>query len=365
MNLSDDRSFFGKNYNDETILRGGQNEHDISLCDKIDLGNLLSNLILERVTISPTKRIELRNLYTDLLIFCACEFEKQFANDIEILIKLENVNSIFKDVVMVIIKELKENQGKNENERTFEVSLKEKFFELHEKNYIQNVSLHISTLINALFKAVYDVEIEFHLSRKYNTIRVLFKEIKFKYYERIKFIDKFVINKHVFMQEIDYLYGKKNVLVYSDNLNNILEIKTETLEWLQIEYPDQSVEKIKNIYNFIIYDKVNPNTTELKVTHGYVFLHSMKNGNEYQCTTCKNEKKVPIHRVYFSEKNHKFCKINFCGSCYEHYTNITDIYYPCFICKKFKINFSKITIIKGGKPKRDWGDDEQIVLFEA
>lgn len=297
-------------------------------------------------------------LYHKLVIFMC----KELPYIIERNLDYGFINSDFKNTLYVIMNEI--NNFDNST-NPFKVVMKNKYIEVFPEYFEIVIHCKVVTLYNNMFKICYEVEFRTHLNRLHNIVQVVFDNIDFKYYSRVKFFRKHSLNSELFFDKNN---KSNNYLIKKGNLNSITNVLGNQLVSLEIDKSDKIVEEIRTECNKIFYKDSKPNivdqTKMIKKSKGFVFLNSYKNPQEYKCSTCRNLTEEPIQRIYFEEKNHKLCKINLCTKCFNYLTNFKDNWQLCFICNKFLINFGKLSQVKGGKKKKQWTETE-INLLES
>lgn len=345
---------------------------DLTIPDKLELGGIVSNLVFEKIMIPTTSLTTIEGIFTELLPYISRSLLTQQIINVDINIKLEMFNPTYKEVILIVLKQLCDY-------RPSHLEVIDSCFELQEKLFLLSLSIKVDCKINSLFKSIYTCCVDFQINRKYNNIKLLFKSIDYKYYARTKFIRKHVVNSNCFIQDVDSntydnnnmtkVSAKKNILVQHGNLNEVLKVdENNHLDWLEVDESHKIIEDLKTEFNKLVYMEAQPHiveqTQKIKKSKGFVFLQSYKSPEQYKCHTCKNTKELPIQRIYYEEKNHKLCKLNMCQDCFAHYTSNKENWYLCFICKKFLVNFGKLSKVKGGKPKKVW-EETEINLLEA
>lgn len=327
--------------------------------DNIEICKLVEDIISEKTMIPNHLLDKVTLILRNLFKFLCINLLQQSKEKIEFEVRMQHIKPIYRDVMMAIIREIPRAKDND-----LEIELTETCFETQEKLFQILVRVKVPVLINGLIKAIYTSEITMNINRKYNTIRLLFKTINYKYYDRTKFIRAYVCNKDYFIDDST----TKNTLVQEGCFNDQLKMEENDNEWFEVEDSDLSIGELKNIFNTLIYHDQPPNivqqTQKIKKSKGFCFKQSYKTGKTYKCNTCKNTEELPIQRIYFEDKGHKLCKINFCLTCFDKYTADKESWYLCFICKRYLVNFGKLSIVKGGKPKKVW-EETDIHLLEA
>lgn len=235
---------------------------------------------------------------------------------------------------------------------------------LTDKYYIVNTNLQVHTEPSPIIKVYFNCLVELKLDRKYSSINLSFKGLTAKFYHRVKYF-KSIKQENMFVKLADKLENNGTWLLNKNKNSFIKEIDYMTLfprkdyfcfnlkrEFIQFDDLKQT------LVSFIFKDNI---WNKLPTSKGFCFTQSTKSYKSFNCNTCTNSEQNPILRIYFLEEQHKKCRIHLCNKCYSILIR-QNYYYKCFICREFRINFSRISKVSGGKQKKVYESNEVIVL---
>lgn len=291
---------------------------------------------------------------------------------------LEYVNSEYREILDIILTSFsRENIKKQKSiillgEEKIDDTFNSEFnrsnltIRLTEDKYLFNFRIKVHVKVNPVIKAIYNCDIELILDKKYSLVNFKLKELIVKLYHLVNFfkdtnqVDAFP-NFVRTDEDPNFLWNnQKNAFIFEKNMKHDLD--SFRVYTLKAEYKE--IDDLKELLVGICY---NPNfkkfVKNLPRSKAFCFEKSIKSHLNFNCYGCYNEEKTPIMRIYYLEEAHKKCRLHLCTNCYNFIIS-KDVDVRCFVCREFKVNYGKISRIKGGKEKKIVTCNE-IILYDC